>query len=124
RRPAASPGFTHGSFMDVGVLDPDLVGEARDRALVNLGFSRRYIPAFFDWYMMGRRDPCSTSHRATPAFASNGSGTLANIPDDCTISRSSAVLKRLLPSSVGRYLRCLSRNAMSLFHASAAGSGR
>jgi hypothetical protein len=52
-----TPDFTHGSFMDLGLLFPAVAGEARDRALANLAFSRRYIRAFFDTYLTGKRDP-------------------------------------------------------------------
>jgi len=49
--------FTHGSFMDLGLLAPALAGEARGRALANLAFSRRYLRAFFDTYLANKRDP-------------------------------------------------------------------
>ncbi len=52
-----TPDFTHGSFMDVGLLAPAVAGEQRGRALANLAFSRRYIRAFFDTYLTGKRDP-------------------------------------------------------------------
>jgi hypothetical protein len=52
-----TPGFTHGSFMDLGLLFPAVSGDARGRALANLAFSRRYIRAFFDTYLTGKRDP-------------------------------------------------------------------
>jgi hypothetical protein len=52
-----TPEFTHGSFMDLGLLSPAVAGEARGRALANLAFSRRYLRAFFDTYLTGKRDP-------------------------------------------------------------------
>ncbi len=48
--------FTHGSFMDLKLLARP-AGERRNLALANLAFSQRFIRAFFDSYLTGKRDP-------------------------------------------------------------------
>lgn len=48
--------FTHGSFMDLKLLARP-AGERRNLALANLAFSQRFLRAFFDSYLTGKRDP-------------------------------------------------------------------
>ena len=43
--------------MDLGLLVPGGAGQERRIALANIVFSRRYIRAFFDTYLTGKRDP-------------------------------------------------------------------
>jgi predicted dienelactone hydrolase len=52
-----TPDFTHGSFMDLGLLGPGVADAERGLALANLAFSRRYLRAFFDTYLTDKRDP-------------------------------------------------------------------
>lgn len=51
-----TPDFTHGSFEDLKLL-ARAAGERRNLALANLAFSQRFLRAFFDTYLTGKRDP-------------------------------------------------------------------
>jgi hypothetical protein len=68
-----TPDFTHGSFMDLGLLGSGVGGEERRLALANLAFSRRYIRAFFDTYLTGKRDPVLDEPRMIRACGANAS---------------------------------------------------